>query len=256
MELLAGGIDPWKLNELKTVIEEKGRAALWYSLTTNTTIFGYCYQRPSLAYQKPISIEPSKIALSTLSVCQPRSDFFSCKAKSSNKGGTRVNHCIFAVKENLDDTIAKGLTITPVLLKKSTKFLSRTAYKTNDKMKLTDKSIIEIEFEEKRLRIKEWHNNLDCRELLSKTKFLRGATLDFYRCLLIKQDRERCIEFPGKWIPSWIHGTDFCERLSNHEKSTPSKNKFYNDNFLKDRQRVPGETNENGPKLQNVMQWF
>ena len=160
------------------------------------------------------------------------------------------------MKENLDDTIAKGLTITPVLLKKSTNFLSRTAYKTNDNMKLIDKSIIEVEFEEKSLRIKEWHNNLDCRELLSKTHFLRGATLDFYRCLLLKQDRERCIQFPGQWIPSWIHGTDFCERLSSHETSTPSKNKFYSMGFSIDRQRVPGETNENNPTSKNVMQEF
>ena len=53
--------------------------------------------------------------------------------------------------------------------------------------------------------------------LLKGRSFVNDATLNYYRCLLIKEEMNRALRYhSSEWVPSWIHSTFFMQLLMLH----------------------------------------
>ena len=142
------------------------------------------------------------------------------------------------------EIVGRGLVVDHDIVRKREGFFFSIKNWTEDKMQERTEQSIKIDYGNKQRNIMEWHTYLDSRQLLQKNKKLRGSTLRFYRCLLLKQDRERSMQFkewPQKWIPSYIHSTDFCDLLSRNSRAAKNKKPFFLDKLRQERDLIPGK---------------
>ena len=57
----------------------------------------------------------------------------------------------------------------------------------------------------------------DIYTLLKSREFLSDSPINYYRCLLIREEMNRALTYPiTEWTRSWIHSTFFMEQLMNH----------------------------------------
>ena len=139
--------------------------------------------------------------------------------------------------------VGLGLMIDESIGNSARSFLSGLRGKSETAMYKKINSEVVIRTGKQRWIDKESHTHLDSRELLTGRNYLRGGTLNFYRYLLLNQDRERVDNYCGNtvaWRPSWIHHTDFMVMLLNNSMSTPKKKEWFDKKLVQYGDKVPG----------------